>query len=367
MAAPARAGLVAAATVLAGGLLLVVALPIALVAAAAAGTPTGCAGAGTGQQVAGTRLDAEQMGNAATIVSVTAGRGLPARAATVAVAVAYQESRLYNLDHGDRDSLGLFQQRPSAGWGTPTQVRDPVYATGAFLDRLVAVPGWQWLPVTVAGQAVQISAFPNAYARWQTLAEQVVGQLWPAAATAARSPLNTGGQTISGVSGPCPDGPLAPGGGGRGGTVAGSPSVPAGLVIAGSPAGEAAARFALAQLGKPYVWGAAGPGSYDCSGLTMAAWAAAGVALPHWTGAQVHAGTPAATDLSTAVAGDLVFIPGSDGTPARPGHVGILVGWVATPAGLVVYLVQAPMTGMSVEVTDARAWSGQVVAVRHIR
>jgi hypothetical protein len=109
-------------------------------------------------------LDPEQAGNAATIVSATVRRGLPARAATVGIATAIQESKLLNLAGGDRDSIGLFQQRPSQGWGTPAQIRDPVYATNAFYDGLVKVKGWEDMPVTEAAQEVQRSAFPTAYA-----------------------------------------------------------------------------------------------------------------------------------------------------------------------------------------------------------
>ncbi|WP_413451099.1 hypothetical protein AA0Y32_00605 [Georgenia phoenicis] len=114
----------------------------------------------------GTRhvLDADQADNAALITAVTVRRELPARAATIALATAVQESKLRNIDYGDRDSLGLFQQRPSQGWGTAEQVTDPVYATNAFLDGLVQVPGYTELPVTEAAQTVQRSGFPEAYA-----------------------------------------------------------------------------------------------------------------------------------------------------------------------------------------------------------
>src|SRR5690606_17440689 len=114
----------------------------------------------------GTRhvLDADQADNAALITAVTVRRGLPARAATIALATAVQESKLRNIDYGDRDSLGLFQQRPSQGWGTPEQVTDPVYATNAFLDGLVQVPGYTELPITEAAQTVQRSGYPEAYA-----------------------------------------------------------------------------------------------------------------------------------------------------------------------------------------------------------
>lgn len=111
-----------------------------------------------------TAITPEQARNSATIVSIAVTRGLPARAATIAIATAIQESQIYNLDYGDRDSLGLFQQRPSMGWGTEAQVQDPVYASNKFYDGLVKVRGYQEMEVTVAAQEVQRSGFPNAYA-----------------------------------------------------------------------------------------------------------------------------------------------------------------------------------------------------------
>jgi hypothetical protein len=131
-------------------------------------------------------MDPEQAQNAAVVAGVAISRGLPHHAATVAIAVAWQESRMRNLDHGDRDSLGLFQQRPSQGWGTAAQVQNPVYAAGAFYDRLVKVKNWQTIPVTQAGQAVQHSGLPTAYAQWEprasALAQALTGET-PAALT----------------------------------------------------------------------------------------------------------------------------------------------------------------------------------------
>jgi hypothetical protein len=109
-------------------------------------------------------LDPDQARNAAIIAGVGVRRGLPARAVTIALATAYQESDLHNLAHGDRDSLGLFQQRPSMGWGTAAQVREPHYAAGKFYDALVKVNGYQTMAVTDAADRVQRSAFPDAYA-----------------------------------------------------------------------------------------------------------------------------------------------------------------------------------------------------------
>ena len=109
-------------------------------------------------------VDLEQAENAALITAISIERGMPARAASIALATAYQESKLYNIDYGDRDSVGLFQQRPSQGWGTVAQLMDPVYATNAFFDALQDVDGYETMAITVAAQEVQRSAFPDAYA-----------------------------------------------------------------------------------------------------------------------------------------------------------------------------------------------------------
>jgi hypothetical protein len=116
----------------------------------------------------------QQLANATTIYQVSATLALPQYAAQIAIATALQESSLYNLDHGDRDSLGLFQQRPSQGWGTPAQIMDPVYSSTKFYEALVKVPHWQSMPLTQAAQAVQRSGFPDAYAHWTFTAGYLV-------------------------------------------------------------------------------------------------------------------------------------------------------------------------------------------------
>jgi hypothetical protein len=120
----------------------------------------------------------EQMGNARTIVEVGRNLGLPPRAWVIAVATALQESGLHNLGHlgarNDHDSLGLFQQRPSTGWGTPEQITDPIYAATAFYSHLMRVRDWLVLPLTVAAQKVQISAYPDRYARHESQAGDIV-------------------------------------------------------------------------------------------------------------------------------------------------------------------------------------------------
>ena len=108
-------------------------------------------------------LAPDQAENAALIAAIGVRRGLPARAVSIALATAYQESKIRNLDHGDRDSVGIFQQRPSQGWGTVAQIRDPHYAINRFYDTLVKVDGYESMRITEAAQLVQRSGFPEAY------------------------------------------------------------------------------------------------------------------------------------------------------------------------------------------------------------
>ncbi|MEU7063438.1 hypothetical protein ACIGQE_02330 [Streptomyces sp. NPDC053429] len=161
------------------------------------GAPHCTAGAPGEQGGSGTyEMSPEQAGNAATIAAVGVAKGVPDRAVTIALATAMQESGLRNLDHGDRDSLGLFQQRPSQGWGTPQEIRDPVYAAGIFYDRLLEVRGWAQLPLTEAAQEVQLSGFPQAYAKHEPNA------------TVLTAAFAGGGSVICG--GPAPTGPGRP-------------------------------------------------------------------------------------------------------------------------------------------------------------
>ncbi|MGC1211914.1 MAG: hypothetical protein WA890_11700 [Micromonospora sp.] len=127
-------------------------------------------------------LDDAQMANAKAIVKAAKDTGVGERGAVIGVATSLQESKLYNLGHlgayNDHDSQGLFQQRPSSGWGSPEQVTDPDYAAKAFFTGLKNVGGWQDLPLSTAAQTVQVSAFPFAYAQWEEQAADIVQQLW---------------------------------------------------------------------------------------------------------------------------------------------------------------------------------------------
>jgi len=120
----------------------------------------------------------EQTNWANVITNTARSRGLPPRAAVIGVATAMQESGLRNINYGDRDSLGLFQQRPSQGWGTSAQVTDAVYASNSFYSRLVKVNKWQTRPLTQAAQSVQRSGLPTAYAKWEKAAGELVVKSW---------------------------------------------------------------------------------------------------------------------------------------------------------------------------------------------
>jgi peptidoglycan DL-endopeptidase CwlO len=256
-------------------------------------------------------LSEEQAANAEVVVSTAmADAAEDPLAARIAVMVSYTESGLDDLGPlpGNAGSLGLFQQRASQGWGTPAQEMNAAAATAMFVSRLLAVPGWRTRPPWTVAQAVQRSAFAdgsNYRGNW-VLAGSFVG----------------GVMANGDVPGGCGQGPA--------GALAGSVSghgLPGGYLIPpGTPPGHAlAVEFALAQLGRAYVWGGAGPGSFDCSGLTEKAWAVAGVALLHYTVDQLHEGVAVAPQV--AIPGDLVLVPGSDPPgPGLPGHVGIYLG-----------------------------------------
>jgi hypothetical protein len=122
--------------------------------------PEQCAAQVSGRKVP---LSTEQGRNAALIAAIGVQRGLPARAVSIALATAYQESKILNVAHGDRDSIGLFQQRPSQGWGTVKQIRDEHYSINKFYEALEKIDGYETMRITEAAQEVQRSGFPEAY------------------------------------------------------------------------------------------------------------------------------------------------------------------------------------------------------------
>ncbi|GAA0617389.1 C40 family peptidase [Streptomyces crystallinus] len=250
-------------------------------------------------------LSAEQTGNAKTIIATGDAIGVPVRGQVVAIATALQESGLRNLSYGDRDSLGLFQQRPSQGWGTVAQIMDPVYSARKFYEHLLKVRGWQSMPVTVAAQAVQRSGFPTAYARHESTAVNVVAS------------LRRGGVQQIDFRG----------------------CTPVGLPPATQASGYVA--VALQQVGKPYEWGATGPHSFDCSGLIVYAWRRTGYDLSVRTSQEMY-NVSVPVRAGQERTGDLIFSGfGRQGT-AGPGHVLIVV----RPG----VAVEAPRTGLDVRV-----------------
>ena len=216
---------------------------------------------------------------------------------------------------------------------------NPEYAATAFYQHLQVVPRWQTLPLTDAAQAVQRSAYGDAYAKHEARAAAIVAGY-------------TGGVVCDGGDG-LPADPTA--------------SLPPGFALAAGtpPPVVTAIGWALAQLGTPYTFGgdctAAHSGiprrQCDCSSLMQQAYRAAGIAIPRTTHDQVHAGTavPAADHLRP---GDLILIPGSGGTRTDPGHVGMFIG-----SGLI---VQAPKTGDVVKISKLTAWLSQIAAIRRI-
>jgi peptidoglycan DL-endopeptidase CwlO len=268
------------------------------------------AGCGPVAAVAGTTisLDSDQLTNARTIVQTGQALKIPDRGLVVAVATALQESTLQNLNWGDRDSVGLFQQRNA--WGSQAERTDPATAASMFYTGgragqpgLLDIAGWASMSITAAAQAVQVSAFPLAYAKWESLASSLVRSV------IGNDPLA------------CTD-----------------------AIGAGLPSGGVGAmlKVALEQQGEPYVWGAVGPDSFDCSGLVVYSWMQAGYRVNVRTAAQMwNVSTP--VPRGSEKPGDLLFGQFGARGPG-PGHVMIVVR-----PGLA---VQAPASGRNVELTD---------------
>ncbi|WP_018256006.1 C40 family peptidase [Salinispora mooreana] len=320
---------------------LAVPMTIIMIAATTASAGQNCGPGGTATTVEDVDLSAEQLANAQLIVGVVRQQQLPARAAVIALATAMQESTLRNLPHlggnNDHDSIGLFQQRISI-YGAAT-AGDPVKSTTAFLAKLVTQDNWQTRPLTDVAADVQIprADLRGEYAQWETLAHALTERFWPGAAA------------VMVCSGGAGDPALTAGGG-----------IPDGYQLPNNAQQHAAVGFALAQLGEPYVFGANGPDTWDCSSLMQQAWAAAGVAIPRVTYNQVDTGV-AVPGLAAIQPGDLIFIPGSLGTPSTPRHVGMYIGVGGDGKH---YLVQAPSSGDVVKVTAVSSWASQIVAIR---
>ena len=290
-----------------------------------------------GRQAAWRQWDSAQMTNAAIIVTTGQTQQTPGYGLVIAVATAMQESSLTNLDHGPADSLGLFQQRPSQGWGTPRQITNPVYAASQFFRHLLAVPGWQRMPLAQAAQAVQHSAHPSAYAKWQGPAQAVVAHITsPAALTAS-------------AGGTC----------GAPGTAAGS-----GQEL------QKVLAYAGSALGTMYQYGGTCTDPHssnmglhcDCSSLVQMSFAQAGLHLPRtaqqqWQWAAV--GHAEIIPPSQAQVGDVIYVPTYLG-PNVMGHTGIIIN----PARHL--MIDAPSSGLPVRV-DSYSWAMHVRLFRVVR
>ncbi|MGB8993723.1 MAG: C40 family peptidase [Pseudonocardiaceae bacterium] len=232
-------------------------------------------------------LDAEQRAIVEQIIAIGKQRRLPPRAWQIAIQAGMTESRLHNLPYGDRDSLGIFQMRPSQGWGSAAQVTDPIYEINKFYDKMLMVPGWETQRPGDSAQDIERSAFPARYHQWEPLAVNVIGAV--------------GGNVTEFVKASC------------------SAPLPAPSEVAGR-----AMQYALGEVGKPYVWGATGPNAYDCSGLMLRAYESVGITLPRVAAQQYWAGTQ--LPVRQAQPGDLLFWGYDTSNPDSIHHVAMYLG-----------------------------------------
>ncbi|WP_405852169.1 C40 family peptidase [Streptomyces sp. NBC_01369] len=323
-------------------------------------------GGGKGKvSVPGLGSPAQQVPNAKTIQATGVAMNIPARGQIVALATALQESALRNLTYGDRDSLGLFQQRPSQGWGTANEILDPVYSSTKFYEGLKKVSGWQSLSVAQAAQAVQRSGYPEAYAKWEPLATALQKAIEPLLSKTdgeSPSPSPSGSGSTDAPAPSTAGGCTSDGDGTDFGTIPAG-AVPAGYKIPADalPKVRTAIRWALGQLGTAYQWGGSctdshGPdpmGRCDCSSLMQQAYKAAGVTLTRTTYTQVKEGKAVSVDALRP--GDLIF---TEGTAKVPEHVGMSIG-----KGLIVH---APRTRDVVRITTLASWKPRILATRRV-
>jgi len=301
-------------------------------------------------------LNHQQLTRAATIIAVGKTDNVPARGQLIAVMTAITESSLKVLSNtdaypesadipndgngGDHDSVGLFQQRPAAGWGRVANLMDPVWSSRAFYGGpngpnrgsprgLLDIDDWQSLEPGAAAQTVQVSAYPDRYAVNQPIAEEILSTLSGVSLTSDLDCAQPAGDLPSNLP----------------------PGFPGALITA-----------AASQLGKPYVWGGGnfyGPtgGGFDCSGLVLyAAYQASGgrLRLPHYSGDQIRLGL--GIPFGMKMPGDLIFFsyPGAGG----PHHVAIYVGGDR--------ILHAPRTGDVVRYGTIGEFSGEVMTVRRL-
>ncbi|UWZ34452.1 C40 family peptidase [Dactylosporangium roseum] len=288
---------------------------------------------------------ADQMANARTIVEVGVKLRVPRRGIVVAIVAAMTESDLVNMSGGHLDSAGLFQMRPSMGWGSYAQVTDPVYASTKFYSVLLKVPNWQSLPLDVAAQKVERSGRPDRYGQFVARAEAMVAKILGSVSPSTGAQLD---QDPCGIPPKCGDVDL-------------SLTLPADT----PPAVRTAIGWALRQCGTSYVYGGDCTDAHssnlskhcDCSSLMQMAYRAAGYSIPRVTFDQINL-PMRVPGLSQVRPGDLLFKAGAYGTPSNPGHVGMYIG-----SGLI---VEAPKTGELVQINTLARWSRSVVGIRRV-
>ncbi|GAA3459593.1 C40 family peptidase [Saccharothrix longispora] len=234
------------------------------------------------------RLTEEQRTTVANIIKIGRERKLPPLAWQIAIQAGMTESGLRSLDYGDRDSLGIFQMRPSMGWGTPAEVTDPHYAINKFYDVLLALPNWEEQRPGDSAQDVERSAFPDRYHNWEAMAAFLIGKE---------------GDVVD------------PAGCGEA----------VGDFLLASNAAATAIEFTRQQLGEPYLWGGNGPDAWDCSGILVKAFGEAGVKIPRVANDQYMAGG-AHLPVREAKAGDLIFWATNPAQPVTVHHVGMYLG-----------------------------------------
>lgn len=279
------------------------------------------AGGKGGGQTDSAQLDADQRRIVSAIMSIGSERNLPPRAWQIAIQAGMTESGLRNLNHGDRDSLGIFQMRPSMGWGTPAQVTNVEYAINKFYNVLGDVPGWETMRPGNAAQAVERSGFPDRYHRWEAMAVYLVG-----------SKGNV--SDPSGCSG----------------------------ISVGSGTAKTVIKAARQWIGTSYAWGGGGPSGpgpgsapdsgvvgFDCSALMQYAWAKAGVTLPRTSREQYRAG--AHIPFAQAEPGDLVFWAYNPKDPSTIHHVALYLGHNR--------VIHAPQSGDVVKISTI--WRDELV------
>lgn len=277
-------------------------------------TTSGPAGSGAADAA---KLTGEQKSTVTKIITIGKKRKLPGRAWQVAIQAGMTESGLRSLDYGDRDSMGIFQMRPSMGWGTPEQVTDPDYAINKFYDVLLAVPNWRDQRPGESAQDVERSAFPDRYHEWEPMAAHLIGNV---------------GDVID------------PTGCGEGtGRLLPAPTKQAGNAI----------KWALGQQGKPYQWGALTDqqSSFDCSSLMLQAYREAGVTLPRVSRQQFQAG--AMLPVKQAKPGDLLFWAYDTSNPTTIHHVAMYLGDGK--------IVEAQQTGVPVHIRPVTFTENELV------